>query len=276
MLCTSCRTRTAVTDDGRCTFCSGTRPAPPGGPMAAGAVPPGESAGRLRSPVGLSKAVVVLLCAVIAADLFAVGAGLNMRFLLDGGLDDGFLAVPLDEADRADRLYYFAGGAQVLTLLATAVVFIIWFRRVRLNAEIFDASAHTMRPGWAVGGWFVPFANLWFPYRVAAGVWTASDRTRTDGGGRTATRAPLNLWWAAWVCWMLFGRYASGRYSSATLPQEIVDAATLVVASDVLGIVAAVLALLFVRGLTRMQGERAALGSVPMSAQAARGGTHLA
>lgn len=276
MLCTSCRIRTAVTADGRCTFCSGTRPAPPDGLMAAGAVPPGESAGRLGSPVGLSKAVVVLLCAVIVTDLFAVAAGLNMRFLLAGGLDDGFLAVRLDEADRADRLYYFAGSAQVLTLLATAVVFIIWFRRVRLNAEIFDASAHTMRPGWAVGGWFVPFGNLWFPYRVAAGVWTASARTRTDGGGRTVSRAPLHLWWAAWVCWMLFGRYASGRYSSAVLPQEIADAATLVVASDVVGIVAAVLALLFVRRLTRMQGERAALGSMPMSAQVARGGRHLA
>ncbi|MEV5673966.1 MULTISPECIES: DUF4328 domain-containing protein [unclassified Streptomyces] len=276
MLCTSCRTRTAVTADGRCTFCSGTRPAPPDGLMAAGAVPPGESAGRLESPVGLSKAVVVLLCAVIAADLFAVAAGLNMRSLLAGGLDDGFLAVRLDEADRADRLYYFAGSAQVLTLLATAVVFIIWFCRVRQNAEIFDASAHTMRPGWAVGGWFVPFGNLWLPYRVAAGVWTTGAQTLGDPGGRTVSRAPLNLWWASWVCWTLFGRFASGRYSSAVLPREIADAATLVVASDVLGVVAAVLALLFVRRLTRMQGERAALGSTPISAQMARGGRHLA
>ncbi|MER5987883.1 hypothetical protein [Streptomyces sp. NPDC001787] len=47
-------------------------------------------------------------------------------------------------------------------------------------------------------------------------------------------------------------------------------------ASGVLGSVAAVLAVVFVRKLTRMQGERAPPGTEPMSASMARGGAHLA
>jgi hypothetical protein len=47
--------------------------------------------------------------------------------------------------------------------------------------------------------------------------------------------------------------------------QEVMDAAGRMLAADALGIVAAVFAILFVRKLTRMQGERAALGVYPLS-----------
>ncbi|MFD4942540.1 hypothetical protein ACFVYE_34375 [Streptomyces sp. NPDC058239] len=45
-------------------------------------------------------------------------------------------------------------------------------------------------------------------------------------------------------------------------------------ASDAFDIVAAVLPILFVRRLTRMQGERAALGVYPLGAQPSAGQTH--
>lgn len=72
MLCTRCRIRTAVTDDGLCTFCSGTRPPLPDGLMPPVAGPGGWGVATWpRSPVGLARAVTALLGLVIAADLFA-------------------------------------------------------------------------------------------------------------------------------------------------------------------------------------------------------------
>jgi hypothetical protein len=94
----------------------------------------------LRSPDGLAKAVVILLVVAAVSDLLAVLAGLNVRSLLGDALDNGFATFDDAEADRADNLYMASGVLQLLVMLATGVVFILWFRRVRLNAEVFDAS----------------------------------------------------------------------------------------------------------------------------------------
>lgn len=217
----------------------------------------------LRSPVGLGKAVCVLLGAVAVADVLAIGAGIHSRQVYGDGMADDFLRFDEALADRADMLYQAAGSLQVLTLLATMVVFIIWFRRVRLNAEVFDPYAHSMRPGWAVGSWFVPIGALWLPHRVANGVWTASS---SGGSNRPPTpRGPLHAWWAALLCAQIFSGYAEQVSSDAEERDEVLSGFDLVMVSDVLDIAAAVLAILFVRRLTAMQGERAAQGPAPVA-----------
>lgn len=264
MLCTRCRIRTAVTDDGLCTFCSGTRPPLPGGLMAPVPGPGGWGVATWpRSPVGLSRAVTALLGVVIAADLFAIATGLRVRALWDRLATDEAMDVFSPDGASAERLYLVSGNVQNLANLVTAVVFIIWFHRTRRNAEVFDPSVQRMGPGWAVGGWFVPVANFWFPYRVASGVWEASAQTRPDGGWRTVPRTPLNLWWGAWIVTVLAARVTGRLWERAVEPAEIVRAAGLVAASDAVDIVAAVLAVLYVRAVTGMQVERALHGRSP-------------
>ncbi|MFE6663200.1 DUF4328 domain-containing protein [Streptomyces sp. NPDC057697] len=263
MLCSTCRLRPPVTDDGRCLPCAG-----PAGPATA-PVPPAPAfyapQQYLRSPEGLAKAVVVLLTLVAVADLLAVAADLNVRRVIAAGIASDFETYDEAEATLADNMSGTAGVLQTLLSLATAVVFIIWFRRVRLNAEVFDRSMQSMRPGWAVGAWFVPIANLVLPRRIAGGVWTASAQTGTDGSRRSVPTTVMNLWWGAWVCSLLLSQISYRLYLKAEQPQEIVDTTGLLVAADAFDIVAAVLAILFVRKLTRMQGERAALGVFPLS-----------
>ncbi|MEU5454359.1 MULTISPECIES: DUF4328 domain-containing protein [Streptomyces] len=264
MLCTRCRIRTAVTDDGLCTFCSGTRP-----PLSDGLMPPVAGPGGWgvatwpRSPVGLARAVTALLGLVIAADLFAIGTGLHLRGLWQQVEAGGALNIYVGDGRTAETLYGIAALSQGGALLATGVVFIIWFHRTRRNAEVFDPSVQRMGPGWAVGGWFVPIANFWFPYRVASGVWEASAQTRPDGGWRTVPRAPLNLWWGAWVVSLLCTRVTERLWDRAVDAEEVVRAAGLVAASDAVDIVAAVLAVLYVRAVTGMQVERALHGRAP-------------
>lgn len=265
MLCTRCRMRTAVTDDGLCTFCSGTRPPLPGGLMAPVAGPGGTGGGP-RSPVGLSWAVMGLLGVVVAVDLFAIAAGLHVRGQWDRLVTDSAAYVYRSAGDRADRLYSYATTAQVYALLVTGIVFIAWFRRTRRNAEVFEAGVQPMGPGWAVGGWFVPVANLWIPYRIARGIWAASAQTSPDGRWRTVSHRPLNLWWSAWAGSSLFAWFCNYRWARAREPQQIVDAATLTAVADALHIVAAVLAVVFVRSLTGMQSERAAHRLAPVPA----------
>ncbi|WP_051835825.1 DUF4328 domain-containing protein [Streptomyces sp. NRRL WC-3549] len=223
--------------------------------------PAAEGLHRLRSPRGLSTAVVALLGVVIVSDVFAVATDLRLwQAYADADGSDFTLLEPLE---RAESLFVGAAGFQALALVATAVLFLIWFRRVRHNAEVFDAGAQPMKPGWAIGAWFVPIANCWLPRQIASGIWTASTVPDTEGNRRGGSQALLNLWWALWVFGLLFGRFASNRYEKAVLFDDVTAGLRLLVVSDALDILAAVLALLVVRRLTAMQGERAALLAHP-------------
>ncbi|ARF58402.1 DUF4328 domain-containing protein [Streptomyces gilvosporeus] len=221
-------------------------------PPPSWSAPPGPQA-VLRSPVGLSKAVVILLRLVIVTDLYALWQG-NHSYQLVGRLIDDVGSVTSREINEADSLYQASGILQAAATLATAVVFIVWFHRTRVNAEVFAPDYQSKKRGWAIWGWLVPVVNLWFPRRIATDIWNAS----ADPNSRS--RALLNWWWALWIVDLSFGRLAGQRYAKAESPEEIKGALAGLMASDVLNIAAAVLAIFFVRHLTRMQHEKALRG----------------
>ncbi|MDX2404966.1 DUF4328 domain-containing protein [Streptomyces microflavus] len=267
MLCTRCRIRTAVTDDGLCTFCSGTRPPLPDHLAPAALGPGGWGVGNWpRSPVALARAVTALLGTVIATDLAAIGTGLHLRNMWQGAADAEDTAAQGSRVQWADQLHDVATDVQQTVFLLTGILFILWFHRTRRNAEVFDPSVQKMGPGWAVGGWFVPVANLWFPYRVADGIWTGSAPVSPEGGRVAVSRALLNFWWGLWVASTVFDHFTERMLGSSGTPEQTAQGLALMAAADGLEIVAAVPALLFVRALTRMQVERAAQPPVPAPA----------
>ncbi|MGI5126372.1 DUF4328 domain-containing protein [Pseudonocardia sp. CA-107938] len=92
-------------------------------------------------------------------------------------------------------------GVAVLVSAVAAGLFIGWLVRARANVEPFGQHRHTA--GWAVGGWFVPFANLAVPGRVVADVWRASAAR----SGQPAGTALVTAWWltatSTWVLYVL-------------------------------------------------------------------------
>ncbi|MFG2533262.1 DUF4328 domain-containing protein [Streptomyces sp. NPDC048516] len=227
-------------------------PVAPPPPPSGWSVPPGPQA-VLRSPAGLSKAVMILLGLVIGADLFALWQG-NHSYQLVGRLIRNLGSVTSREIDQADALYGASGTVQLATTIATAVVFVVWFHRTRVNAEVFAPEYHARKRGWAIWGWAVPVVNLWFPRQIATDIWNAS------ADEKSRSRALLNWWWALWIVNLIFGRLAAQRYSRAEQAEEIKGAIAGLMASDVFNIMAAVVAIFFVRRLTRMQHEKALRG----------------
>lgn len=109
----------------------------------------------LRSPVALGRAVAILLGAVAAADVVAVWADLSLLDVSDRLAGEDWSVALERDSDRADGLVALAGILQTLTYVAAIVVFLVWFHRVRVNAEVFDPFGHRKKRGWAIGGWFV-------------------------------------------------------------------------------------------------------------------------
>ncbi|WP_327697270.1 DUF4328 domain-containing protein [Streptomyces sp. NBC_00459] len=273
MFCKHCKLSTAATPEGLCWDCAdaadeptsgrafASRPVASAPPAPTGPVVQPHGPAWLRSPVGLGKAVAALLGLVIAVDLFAVYADFTM-YDVTGSLADDGLAYDgyddlQDDAEQADSLYAAAGVAQAVSFVAAIVVYLVWFLRVRVNAEVFNPFGHSKKRGWAGWGWFVPVVSLWFPRRIMLDIWDASSPV-----GTRASHALVNAWWTLWLATLVTSRLAFSASSRAETVEEIQDAAGQMLLSDVVDIVAAVLAILVVLRLTRMQNEKALHGPV--------------
>jgi hypothetical protein len=219
------------------------------------AAPPGP---RPRPPAALARATAVLLGLVIATGLFACGTDLLEMDVAGDVADGGTGADLIERADQADTLFAAAGTAQGVALVVTAVVALCWLWRIRVNAEVFDASRHRLRRGWTIGAWFCPVVNLWFPRRIVADSWDAS----TPWGVRSG-HTLVNAWWTVWLADLFVGRFADRSHRRAGTADELREAAGSMLFSDCLGVAAAVLSLVVVTRLTRLQERKVLSGELP-------------
>ena len=69
------------------------------------------------------------------------------------------------------------------------------------EALIFEAAAGVdgleFTPGWAVGWYFIPFANLLKPFQAMRELWNASHGEVTTFGGEAPSQ--VKLWWGTWI-----------------------------------------------------------------------------
>ncbi|WP_051838608.1 DUF4328 domain-containing protein [Streptomyces sp. NRRL WC-3742] len=195
--------------------------------------------------------------ATVTTVLLAVSAGVAMlaavaALLMYGSADDMGPHI----LNGADALVVLSSGLQMLALAGTAAAFITWFHRVRVNAEVFDPMGHRRSRGWAIGGWFVPFANLWFPREIAVDTWQASTRLDASGVRAPLPHTLLNAWWVTFCAGRIIGRIGSQFLDSAEYSDSYRTAATWLLTADALDVVAAGLAIAVVQKLTAAQEER--------------------
>lgn len=255
--CRGCQRQPAVTADGRCSYCAG---APQGGisytppPQAPYSDPQvRRSPATFVSPQDLSTALTVLLSVCIAVWALALLAGGRMSSLATRLESRSGSWVTLEEAKSADSFYLTAGVLQLAAIFITGTVFLVWFHRTRVNAEFFNPAGHRKSRGWTIGGWFVPVIALWFPKQIANDIWWSSIRSRERGVGL------ITAWWLLWISSSVFSALSSriaprdGRYDQAAELAELRRTISMGIVSDLLGIAAAVMAILFVRKLTEHQ-----------------------
>ncbi|MEV4429346.1 DUF4328 domain-containing protein [Streptomyces sp. NPDC053792] len=207
----------------------------------------------LKNPIGLAWAVVALLAGNIVFDVL-LGL-IDVRNLAADETDfydpAAFGPINLNVAYSLSRLLYWATG----------IVFIIWFYRLRKNAEIWARDLQSRTPGWAIGSWFIPIANFWIPQVIAADIWRASRREPYAADGKREL-ALLNSWWACWNIGIVAEMIATMQYKFAETIEAWTTATWWSLAGDALDIPAAVLAILVVQRLTSMQHAKAT-GMIP-------------
>jgi hypothetical protein len=200
--------------------------------------------------------VATLLAIALAVDLVALMAGVAERELL-GRIATGAF-VTQSEALANDSRVATIGIAQMSVLLLTAVAFLSWFRRSYLNIQAFGAHLpHS--PGWAIGAWFVPILNLVRPKQIADAIWKASDPSLPQplDPSWTDVKVPafVHLWWATWILSAIAGRFYFSMADSTSI-EGLQNLNTVGLVADGLGVISALLAIMFVRGVSQRQEER--------------------
>lgn len=155
---------------------------------------------------------------------------------------------------------------QLLILIGTAVAFLRWFYRVHKNLPALHATNLEFSPGWAVGGFFVPFLNLVRPMQVMREVWYWSD---PSGFGfdpssndlpvrnRHATPPLIGWWWAFFLLGSFADNLSFRLGMSATSSADFAQLSNVLsIAAKVFDFPAALLAVRLVGNITKWQLER--------------------
>ncbi|MCX5403260.1 DUF4328 domain-containing protein [Streptomyces sp. NBC_00335] len=218
------------------------------GPGSARLSPLGAPPARslLRSPKGLATALTVLLGLCALTRLLAVAAGVNRYFRLDEHTEPVGLG-------HSGTLLTISVSLFMTAMIPAAVVFIVWFHRVRVNAGVYARGAIRGGAGWAIGVWFIPVVG-WtvLPCLIAMKVWAASA-SRLPGKAALTSPAPVFVWAGTFGAAMVASVAANRSAATALSDDAVRDAVLFGAASDLIYAVAAVAAILFVRRLSALQ-----------------------
>jgi Domain of unknown function (DUF4328) len=206
--------------------------------------------------------VQIALAVVIATEVAQVVA--NQIYI---GIQNDLLVGQLPNIGHVESVINAVHTTHSLSLIATgltAILFLVWFFRAYRNLVRAGIEDLRYAPGWAVGSWFIPFFNFVRPKQIANDIWKASASAGTVGAERRdqlGLPARINWWWGLWILGGVCGAIGNGAISSANAHAIYTLSALrhertgvwFEQAGLVALIVAATLALLLVRQISRMQ-----------------------
>ena len=200
----------------------------------------------------LATALKVLYWLHVVASLFGVGITLFQ------------MTIPQSEFDSPNpttRVLIFVGVSLIFALgflfllLTTVILHCIWTHRASRNAEVLGAIGKQYSPAWSVGWFFIPFANLVMPYKVAVEIYLASKPGPTGTEWKTKGAPPFLGWW--WGCWLIsaFLSQLSFRLTMSGGPDLEAIANYLGIIAEVPGLIAIFMVMKFISSVVERQQE---------------------
>jgi Domain of unknown function (DUF4328) len=193
-----------------------------------------------------SRFIMVLLLANVAA--LVVGIVFDAVSLASGGDASGNLAVSLLALAFVVTFYG--------TFIPCVVLFCMWLHRVVRNMPALGSWDARWSPAGAVGRCFIPFLNLAHPMSGTLDAWRASDPAQRWASWpvrkQMAPPALIVAWWSAWLIGNVLSRI-SFQMTRSNDPATLASASEVDLASSIVLIAAAVLAVLTIRSVTRRQ-----------------------
>jgi hypothetical protein len=222
--------------------------------------PPWQPAATYVSASGRAKAAVVCLGLMAALDGVCALLEFPMLEMLqnaEGGV--------VDEATMiAWGLGLILFGLTYMGVwIACVICYCMWVHRAHKNLPALGATGLAYTPGWAVGWYFVPFAQLFKPFGAMKELWKASGSATVSGGPEAWKAAPtpghLPLWFGTWIGANLLARTSMFGIED---PAMLTMMTGISVLSSAVFVVSAIVLIQLIRTIDyRQQRRAAALGA---------------
>lgn len=147
------------------------------------------------------------------------------------------------------------GSVQLICIGLTALAFLFWLYRVRVNVRALGMRKMRYRREWTLLSFLVPILNLLRPYQVVREIWQASDPGTGGPVGWKAVRTPrlLAYWWLLLLAYLGLEVLAWAIFDPTAPPATRRTALAIGLVADVSAAVSASLAYFVVSGITDAQ-----------------------
>jgi len=205
-----------------------------------------STSGRATWTVALVGLGTVL--ALLTAVLWATHIG-TLRGLRDGTVSGSSAQASEDRAAGLETTLLFV-------ILFAGLAWVMWQHRAQSNLRALGAQGLRFTPGWVVGWWLIPVANLAMPPQTMSELWKGSDPKAGAVDWKAVKLTPLlPLWWAAWLARLVLSSIGAGVGKSGDI-DSLISRSGWYVAADFILAVAGVLAIALVRGIERREAEK--------------------
>lgn len=188
-----------------------------------------------RLLVFLLKVEIGLLALAIPADFYGWFEYSNLAPDMD--VDETLLT-----SDIANAVI---GLAQFPLAIFIAITFLRWVYRANKNLHILSSIPMAFSPGWSIGWYFIPIANLFKPYQAMKEIWLVAHR-----GGEKGI-AILGWWWFLWLVSSSLARLAMRIALRENNAQGYVHSAIANLASDAMDVILNIVAIMLVTAIAK-------------------------
>ena len=200
--------------------------------------------------------VTLVVSAAILAKLVAVASHAMQYALLASA------PYSMEAAQANDLRQRVVALLSVLAVLAALVGFLVWLFQAKKRTIALGMEGGEYSPGLTVGGFFIPFVNLYLPFAAVRELWQAS---RAPRDWRTQPSSALvGWWWAVWVANSFLGLAEAMLLKGSSGLEQVKTATLWMLGSSALGVASLALTL----ALVLLLAERLRCGEEETAARA--------
>ena len=200
-----------------------------------------------------AKIAITLIWIVMGLEILSLLSSYLQANLLNKFLTGETLAI--GEGDTNDIREQIIGLLYTIVYIASAVTFIMWFRRAYYNLHQ-KVTYLSYGEGWAAGAWFVPILNWFRPLQIMNDLYRYTPEFLAKHNINVAGKLKmgiLGIWWTLWVGNNIFGNVLFQISRKATGIEDYILVTNLSMISHIIGIPLAILAVKVISDYSKVE-----------------------
>lgn len=181
-----------------------------------------------KDPSSLTKFLKTMLWVSLGISIISLLSDFMQMNLLSSGTFSQAAAESNDSRQQIMGILY------LVAFIITGISFLRWIHRANSNCRGFGAQGMEFTPGWSIGYYFIPFINLYKPYRAMKEIWKVS--TNPVNWQNESGSSLLVWWWALWLISNFLGQAVFRMSMRADTISSLQASTTVSIISEIIDI----------------------------------------